>query len=153
MATRRSDRETVVTLRLPKELHERLQKAGGEGRGLTAQIRDRLEASFSDAPPAARDPLFDDVLAALGHAASGASRMYPDDDAAKFDAFMAAAIVLMLAYKPEGRPSKISSTDAGVLAGLALGALGDRGLGPFAKLRVMLAHDDATLRGLVGDKQ
>src|SRR5439155_11242872 len=47
---RRSDRETIVTLRLPRELHERLKQEGGE-RGLTAEVRRRLEASFAPSLP------------------------------------------------------------------------------------------------------
>src|SRR5437868_3598585 len=43
---RQAEREIVVTLRLPRELHARLKELGGE-RGLTAQIRQRLEASFA----------------------------------------------------------------------------------------------------------
>src|SRR6266568_9006488 len=48
MATKpRSERETVMTVRLPRELHEYLKKAAqaGEG-GIAAELRHRLEASF-----------------------------------------------------------------------------------------------------------
>jgi hypothetical protein len=42
----RSEREVVVTLRLPRELHSRAKEVGGE-RGLTALIRAALEAKFA----------------------------------------------------------------------------------------------------------
>ncbi len=48
MATKpRSERETVMTVRLPRELHEQLKAAAeaGEG-GIAAELRRRLEASF-----------------------------------------------------------------------------------------------------------
>ena len=43
--TKRSEHETVVTLRLPRELHERLKQEAGE-RGFAAEVRRRLEASL-----------------------------------------------------------------------------------------------------------
>src|SRR5262250_773973 len=67
-SVKRSERETVVTLRLPRELHDRLKEAGGE-RGLTAQIRDRLEASFAGTPPSADDPKTAELLQAVASVA------------------------------------------------------------------------------------
>src|SRR5713226_8482325 len=76
-AAKRSDKETVVTLRLPRDLHDRLKKAGGE-RGLTAQIRDRLDASLA-IEEAWEDPLFADLIRAVGHVIVAAARLYPSD--------------------------------------------------------------------------
>jgi hypothetical protein len=66
--SRQAEREIIVTLRLPRELHARLKELGGE-RGLTAEIRGRLEASFAD-------PRFADLLTTIGYAASAAARTY-----------------------------------------------------------------------------
>lgn len=59
---RQAEREIIVTLRLPRELHARLKEIGGE-RGLTAQIRNRLEASLT------RDPQTQHLLDAIAAAA------------------------------------------------------------------------------------
>jgi hypothetical protein len=54
--TKRSERETVVTLRLPRELHELLKKAADDhGRGFAAEVRRQLEAGISPAAVAVPD--------------------------------------------------------------------------------------------------
>ena len=73
---KRSERETVVTLRLPKELHERLKKVSGE-RGLTAQIRDRLDASL--VVEEAGGTLFADLIHAIAYLIFEAAQLYPGD--------------------------------------------------------------------------
>jgi hypothetical protein len=45
--TKRSETETYVALRIPRELHARLKEASGE-RGLTAEIISRLEVASGD---------------------------------------------------------------------------------------------------------
>ncbi|MGC2414572.1 MAG: Arc family DNA-binding protein [Stellaceae bacterium] len=78
MATKpRSERETVMTVRLPRELHEHLKKAAeaGEG-GIAAELRRRLEQSF-EAPVPNTDPRFADLLTTAAYAVAAASRMFP----------------------------------------------------------------------------
>ena len=147
---RRSDRETVVTLRLPRDLHERLRKEGGE-RGFAGEMRRRLEASFAAGPAASDDPWFGDLLAAISHAAAGAAKMRPlpknmlerydptgrRRDITPYVAFAEAVTTLMMAFEPDGYRETTDATLTRLrdqLVGLALGALGDRGLTAFGNL-------------------
>jgi len=61
---RQAEREIIVTLRLPRELHARLQALGGP-RGLTAEIRNRLETSLGGDPRTRR---LLDAIAAVAEA-------------------------------------------------------------------------------------
>src|SRR5215470_15815584 len=96
-AAKRSDKETVVTLRLPRDLHDRLKKAGGE-RGLTAQIRDRLDASLAMGD-AWGDPPFADLMRAIVFVIASAPRLYSSDP----DAYLiieGAIRMLLHAFRP-----------------------------------------------------
>src|SRR5438132_1345388 len=103
-AAKRSDKETVVTLRLPRDLHDRLKKAGGE-RGLTAQIRDRLDASLT-LEEAWEDPLFADFMRTVGHVIVAAWRLYPSDPEA-YSIVEIAIRMLLDAFRPDDTPDII----------------------------------------------
>jgi hypothetical protein len=140
-AAKRSDQETIVTLRLPRDLHDRLKKAGG-ARGLTAQIRDRLDASLA-IEDAWEDPLFADLMRAAGHVIVAAWRLYPSDPDA-YSMVELAIRMLLDAFRPDGAPDIIHEvyipTTVQMMAkverllGVALGALGERGIAKIAKL-------------------
>src|SRR5216683_3343964 len=130
--SKQAEREIIVTLRLPRELHARLKELGGE-RGLTAQIRDRLDASLA-IEEAWEDPLFADLLRAVGYVIVTAVRLYPSDP----DAYPIVDVAirrLLDAFRPEGAPDIIHEiyvpTTAQLLGkverllGVALGAMGD----------------------------
>src|ERR1035437_8777043 len=67
MKKRKSTNETTnmvqTALWLPRGMHEKLKKAGGE-RGLGDEIRRRLQNSF-DAEQLPRDPITDELLDAI----------------------------------------------------------------------------------------
>ena len=140
-AAKRSDKETVVTLRLPRDLHDRLKKAGGE-RGLTAQIRDRLDASLA-LEEAWEDPLFAEFLRTVGYVIVSAARLYPSDPDA-YPMIDVAVRMLLDAFRPEGARNIIHElyipTTVQMMAkverllGLAFGALGEDGIARAAKL-------------------
>ena len=152
---KRSERETVVTLRLPKELHERLKEAGGE-RGLTAQIRDRLDASLA-VEEACDDPVFADLMRAMGYLVVTAGLLYRGDpDLYQLIDF--ATRRLLDAFRPEGTPSIIEElyvpttaqmlSKAERLIGAALGAMGEVGVAKLASLGTMqikILHPDGSV--------
>ena len=107
MVEKRSKHETVVTLRLPKDLHEKLKQEGGE-RGLTAEIRRRLEASFTSAPVDV--PAFRDVLAAINKAGKIAAQPHPEGWPDRYAIFEAALRALLRAYRPDGVEPLTSET-------------------------------------------
>jgi plasmid stability protein len=66
-AAKRSERDTVVTLRLPRELHAVLKKeADATGRGFAAEVRHRLEAGVSTSENAQVRDLLRAILATAG---------------------------------------------------------------------------------------
>jgi hypothetical protein len=65
-----------TSLRLPRDLYDRLVKAAGD-RGIGEEIRQRLEASLGGTPTDATDPRFADLLTTAGYAAAAAARMFP----------------------------------------------------------------------------
>lgn len=154
-AAKRSDKETVVTLRLPRDLHDRLRKAGGE-RGLTAQIRDRLDASLT-IEEAWNDPLFADFMRAVGYVIVSAWRLYPSDPDA-YPMIDVAVRMLLDAFRPKGARNIIHEIyiPATVqmmakierLLGFAFGALGEDGIALAAKLpfSISVASEDEEKR-------
>src|SRR5262249_52319287 len=140
-AAKRSDKETVVTLRLPRELHDRLKKAGGN-RGLTAQIRDRLDASLV-MEEAWEDPLFAELNRTIGYLIVSAWRLYPSDPDT-YSIVEVAIRMLLEAFRPEGAVDIIHEVYVPAtvqmvakverLLGVALGELGERGIAFAAKL-------------------
>jgi hypothetical protein len=89
---------------LPRELFDRLAQAAGE-KGISTEIRDRLEASFGGVPNV-EDPVFRDALTAIGHAASSAAKMRCDGGFVPYVAFEVAAGILIEAFRPYGAPAQ-----------------------------------------------
>jgi hypothetical protein len=90
-----------TALWLPREMHERLKKAGGE-RGMGEEIRRLLEASLEpvETPP---DEITGELLDQLKEIARDLSREQPLwADPLTYDAFKAAVDTLLAGYKPRG---------------------------------------------------
>jgi hypothetical protein len=124
---KRSDRETVVTLRLPRELHERLKNEAGE-RGLTAEVRRRLEASFTETPPAvAADLKVREATAAIAWLLN-LPRSEADDDVSTWfyetvDAFWdtrTGIATVLDRYRPDDAGEPRETSTGRLLASLAL---------------------------------
>jgi hypothetical protein len=141
---RQAEREIVVTLRLPRELHARLRDLGGE-RGLTAQIRERLDASLA-MEEAWRDPLFAELLRAVGYVIVSAATLYPGD----LDAYSIVELAIRMlldTFRPEGARDIIHETFVPTttqmlgkverLLGVALGQLGEAGVARAAKRPIL----------------
>lgn len=150
--------EIQFKLLLPRELHQRLVDASTGG-SISEEIRRRLEASFVESSAGSEDPRFADLLTAISHAAAAAARLQPlppgirereedgrrepydvarwGPDVTPYLAFREAVETLMNAFQPDGIPAASKATVirlADQLVGLALGALGERGLAAFANL-------------------
>lgn len=95
---------TQSAVRLPRSLHERLKKAGGE-RGMGEEIRRRLEASF-DAEKAPADPNTRELLAAISSFAEETTSYYGgwSENAFAFEVLKACVNMLLTHYQPEGEP-------------------------------------------------
>jgi len=103
-----ADDSTQTSLRLPRELHDRLSAAAGE-RGIGEEIRRRLEASY--APEQAADPKTRDLARLVTSAADligGAGGYYRTwhTDPFSFEVFKLlvgkALDTAMALYRPEG---------------------------------------------------
>jgi hypothetical protein len=151
---RQAEREIIVTLRLPRELHARLKELGGE-RGLTAQIRERLEASLT-IDEAWEDPLFADLMRTVGHVIVAAGQLYSSDPDS-YSIIELAIRLLLDAFRPDSAPDIIHEvyipTTVEMLAkverlvGVALGALGERGIAKAARVRFLNVTAEAERRG------
>jgi hypothetical protein len=105
MQKRKSTRETKnmiqTALWLPREMHERLKKAGGE-RGLGNEIRRLLEASL-DAAETPKDKNTIELVALIKEIAADLSRVRPwYTDRFVFDVFKAAINTLLSRHQPSG---------------------------------------------------
>jgi hypothetical protein len=152
--TFRLDNDTQTSLRLPRTMYDALLRAASEHRrGISEEIRQRLEASLGNGPAAPRDERFVDLLTALAHVAAGAARIYPAkrveyegeevEDISAQIVFEAATYVLLDAFRPVGLWASLpagpegrmeASRRADRLVSAALGALGDRGIAAFDRL-------------------
>jgi hypothetical protein len=99
----RTENTTPTSIRLPPELHAKLD-AAREGRPIGEEIRRRLVASFDEQPPRdhAAGPLFGklaDLIAYVGEA-------YGDwhSDPGAFAVFRLAVDKLIAEYQPKGEP-------------------------------------------------
>src|ERR1700751_4932163 len=103
---RQNDREMIQSaVRLPRSLHERLQKAGGE-RGMGEEIRRRLELTFAG-EGAPTDQITDEVITEIGEISRDLLRYGPwHADPAAFNVFKAALNALLLNHQPrsEAKP-------------------------------------------------
>ena len=119
-ATDHSD-ETVVTLRLPRELHARLkQEADAAKRGFAAEVRQRLEASIS---PGADDPETRRLLDAIARSAAFlAERVAPwHKDAIAFAGFKRAIDLLLFGFQPPGEPGQLGEESVEYLSAILMG--------------------------------
>lgn len=91
-------------IRLPRNLHERLKKAGGE-RGMGEEVRRRLEASF-DAEKAPANPKTHELLDAISSCAEETTSYYGGwwEDAFAFEVLKACVNMLLTHYQPKGEP-------------------------------------------------
>jgi hypothetical protein len=89
-------------LRLPRSLHDRLKKSGGE-RGMGEEIRRRLEASF-DAEKASANPKLRELLDAIASFAGDVTGYYGNwaEDAFAFEVLKACVNLLMTHDRPKG---------------------------------------------------
>jgi hypothetical protein len=99
-------------IRLPRSLHDRLKKAGGE-RGMGEEIRRRLEASFeAEKPPA--DPNTRELLDAISAMAEEIGAYYGrwSEDAFAFGVLKACVNMLWAYYQPKGEPTANPNPDS-----------------------------------------
>jgi hypothetical protein len=99
-------------VRLPKSLHDRLKKAGGE-RGMGEEIRRRLEASF-EAEKAPADPTTRELLDAISAMAEEIADFYGrwSDDAFAFEVLKDCVNMLWAYYQPKGEPRANPNPDS-----------------------------------------
>ena len=104
MKRKTADEMIQSAIRLPRNLHERLKKAGGE-RGMGEEIRRRLEASF-DAEKAPANPKTRELLDAISSFAEETARDYGNwsEDAFAFEVLKACVNMLLAHYQPKGKP-------------------------------------------------
>jgi hypothetical protein len=119
---KRSEHETVVTLRLPRELHALLKKeADATGRGFAAEVRHRLEAGISQGTPQPNNAQVRDFLNAalsmVGYLGSEITRSLDE-----FAVFKRAIEMLLRAIDPTSQPNEPSvQVSASALAHLGVG--------------------------------
>ncbi len=101
-----------TALRLPNDLYERLQRAGGEG-GVGEEVRRRLEASFAaEKPPA--NPKTQELLGVISFVADKTD-FYRSDwskDPFAFAVLKAAVDLMLTARRPKGEAVKKPDTSA-----------------------------------------
>ena len=104
MQAKTADDMVQSAIRLPRRLHERLKKAGGE-RGMGEEIRRRLEASF-DSEKDQPNPKTRELLEAISSFASEVAEYYGDPtlDVFAADLLKACVDLLMTRNRPSGEP-------------------------------------------------
>jgi hypothetical protein len=104
-------------LRLPRSLHDRLKKAGGE-RGMGEEIRRRLEASFA-AEKASTNPKTRELLDAISSIADEVTGYYGNwaEDAFAAEVLKACVDLLMTHDRPKGdaAPHPVPNSPADLL--------------------------------------
>src|ERR1051325_1215974 len=152
-----ADKGVQTSVRLARDLYDRLTTAAGD-KGIGEEIRQRLEASFSPGTAELDNPLFRGLLAGIRGAAAAAAKLHPlpegmredehgnrvpyegtemGPDQSAYVAFRQAVMILLDAFEPQGIRAVSDQTLIRLsdqLAGVAFGALGDRGLLAFASL-------------------
>jgi hypothetical protein len=93
-------RDTAITLRLPRELHDRLREAAA-GRSVSEEMRARLERSLIEASP---DPKTYELLRAIKIAAEFINQNAAPwhENRWSYDVLLAAIAALTEAYMPKG---------------------------------------------------
>lgn len=104
MTTKTADDMVQSAIRLPRSLHQRLKKTGGE-RGMGEEIRRRLEASF-DAEKARTDPKMIYLLDAITSCAAEIANDYGSwsDDPFAFEVLKGCVDLLLTRFQPKGNP-------------------------------------------------
>jgi hypothetical protein len=99
-------------VRLPKNLHDQLKKAGGE-RGMGEEIRRRLEASFQAEKDHA-DPTTRELLDAISAMAEEIKDYYGpwSEDSFAFEVLKACVNMLWAYYQPKGEPTANPNPDS-----------------------------------------
>jgi hypothetical protein len=105
MARTAGPNELQTSLRLSRELYNGLD-AAREGRPLGEEIRRRLEASLSGAPPAAANPTTAHLLAELVVLSDLVEKAYGNwhADPGAYAVFQLALVKLVEQFKPKGDP-------------------------------------------------
>lgn len=104
MKSKPTDDMVQSAIRLPRSLHQRLKKEGGE-RGMGEEIRRRLETSFeAESPPA--DPSTQELLDAISSCAEGIAVDYGSwaEDPFAFAVLRVCVSMLLTHFQPEGEP-------------------------------------------------
>ena len=98
-------------VRLPRSLHERLKKAGGN-RGMGDEIRRRLEASF-DAEKVPENPNTRELINAISFSDEELVRDFGSwsKDRFAFDVFRESINLLLTHYRPKGEPIPTPNPD------------------------------------------
>jgi hypothetical protein len=115
------DTEQLVTLRLPKELHAKLKATGGE-RGLTDQVRRRLQTSFEldmTVSPGAgvRDPKLRDFVGTVGRAAAALAEVYEPSCQFFWEALGEALAKIIEVNRAKAEPRAKATAEGDVLLG------------------------------------
>lgn len=120
MKTKTADEMTQSAIRLPRSLHERLKKAGGE-RGMGEEIRRRLEASF-EAEEAPANPKMVYVLDAITSCAEEIANDYGSwsEDPFAFEVLKGCVNLLLTRFQPKGEP--VPNAKPGSSAAFVFGA-------------------------------
>lgn len=155
-AAKRSERDTVVTLRLPRELHARLKReAEANGRGFAAEVRHRLEATISTG--ATVEPADPQVRSLFRVLAIMAGRLTELAKGPQWVVFKRAIEMVLRAFDPTSKPSnRVIDFGANALAGIGIG---EAELPPNEKARLMLrlqaamAGEDALAEQLEAEKK
>jgi len=103
-ATKRSDREVMLSFRVPRELHERLKRVAEEqGRGIATEIRQRLEASLADTGTSAQaEPQTRHFTGAINFIADHLKVWYAPwyADTKAFEIYRSAIETMLTYYRP-----------------------------------------------------
>lgn len=112
MKSKTEEEMTQSAIRLPRSLHERLKKAGGE-RGMGEEIRRRLEASF-EAEEAPANPKTTELLDAISFFDEEMFHHFGSwsNEAFAFEAMKACVDLLLTYYRPEGEAKAPPATDS-----------------------------------------
>lgn len=112
MRTKPADDMVQSAIRLPRTLHERLKKAGGD-RGMGEEVRRRLEASFA-AERSPTDAKTRELLDAISYCADETARDYGSwsADGFAFVVFKGCVELLLKQRQPKGEPVPTPKPDS-----------------------------------------
>jgi hypothetical protein len=101
----KSGKDAQASFRLPQSLYDRLKAAAGD-RPIGDEMRRRLEASFTEAPPGTDDPKTQALLAAIAEIASQLHGFYEPwhENAYSLAVLKSAVATLLTVMGPKGEP-------------------------------------------------